>query len=152
MLSLATLAGGIFVAMLLLEFVVPLIAKDGRTPGKLLFGLGVMRSGRIRISGPVLFVRGIVGKCLFELILPIAILFSVFTGITGPFGLILLGVFAAAEVAVLIRSKGSSMLHDVLADTVVVDWQSQRIFPDAETRDAYDREAENAANENRVYD
>ena len=151
-LTLTTLAGGIFVAMLALEFIVPLFTKDGRTPGKLLFGLGVMRSSRIRMSTPVLFVRGIVGKCLFELILPIAILYSVFTGITGPFGLILLGVFVVAEIAVLIRSRGSSMLHDVLADTVVVDWHSQRIFPNAEARDEHDREEARAADEYRVYD
>lgn len=151
-LTLVMLAGGIFIAMLVLEFVVPLIAKDGRTPGKLLFGLGVMRSGRIRLSGPVLFVRGIVGKCVFELILPLAILFSVFAKATGVFGIVLLAVFVVAEVAVLIRSRGSSALHDVLADTVVVDWLSQRIFPDAEARDAYDREAQRAAEENRLYD
>ena len=151
-LTLATLAGGILIAMLVLEFVVPLIAKDGRTPGKLLFGLGVMRSGRIRLSGPVLFVRGIVGKCLFELILPVSILYSVFTGITGPFGLVLLGIFVVAEIFALVRSRGSSMLHDVLADTVFVDWASQRIFPNAEARDAYDRENQREADEYRVYD
>jgi len=135
---------GIALAMLILEFVLPLIFGDGRTIGKKLFGLGVMRTGFTKVSAPVVFVRGVIGKGVMELILPIFILFTVGTGTTGIFGLILLGVFAIAEVVILIRSSTNQMLHDVIADTAVIDWQSQMIFDSAEARDEYikAREAE----------
>ena len=139
-LSFGSFAGGIIFTALILEFVVPLFAKDGRTPGKLLFGLGVMRKNRLRMSTPVSFVRGVIGKGLFELTLPAVILFTVFNNVTGIFGLIALGIFRLLEAAALIRSGGSSALHDVLADTVVIDWHSQRIFGTQEERDAYDLE------------
>lgn len=138
-LFLTEIAGGILIAVLLTEFVVPVILKDGRTPGKRLFGLGVMRNGCLAISTPVLFVRAVIGKGLFEIILPAVILFTALTGITGVFGIGLLIIFAVFEVFSLIKSGGSAFLHDVLTDTVVIDWASQRIFRSAAERDEYMR-------------
>ena len=147
----AIFAGGIIISMLLLEFIVPLLFKDGRTLGKRLFGLGVMRKNFTRITPVQLFVRGVIGKGVFELILPILIILSVLAGITGIFGLILLGVMAIAEVVALVRSDSNSMLHDVLADTAVIDWASQRIFDSEKQRDEYERRQKEEIEQNKLY-
>ena len=129
-LTFGILGGGIVLAMLLLEFVVPLLLKDGRTLGKRLFGLGVMRRSSLRISAPVLFVRGVIGKGLFELVLPVMLIVTAGAGVTGIFGLILLGIMVIAEIVVVAKSGTNAFLHDLLSDSVVIDWDSQQIFPD----------------------
>ena len=150
-LLLSGIAAGILLSVLIVEFAVPVILKDGRTPGKRLFGLGVMRNGCIRISAPVLFIRAVIGKGLFEIVLPVFILFTVLTNITGFFGIILLIVFAVFETVSLVKSGGSSFLHDVLTDTVVIDWSSQRIFASVAERDEYLKKLEEDKAEHGLY-
>ncbi|MBO4217191.1 MAG: RDD family protein [Clostridia bacterium] len=128
---------GIILSMTLLEFVIPLLFGDGRTLGKRLFGLGVMRRSSLKISPASLLIRGVIGKAVFEMILPVLIFLSVITGVTGVFGVIMLAVYLAAEIVAYATSHTGAFLHDVLADTVVVDWDSQMIFGTAEERDAY---------------
>ena len=147
----AIFAGGIIISMLLLEFIVPLLFKDGRTLGKRLFGLGVMRTNYVRITPVQLFVRGVIGKGVFELVLPILIVMSVLSGRTGMFGLILLGAMVIAEIVVLVKSDSNSMLHDVLADTAVVDWASQMIFENEKQRDEYIRRQKEEIEQNKLY-
>lgn len=146
-----TFASGIVVSMLILEFIVPLLLKDGRTLGKRLFGLGVMRTNYVRITPVQLFVRGVIGKGVFELVLPILIVMSVLSGRTGMFGLILLGAMVIAEIVVLVKSDSNSMLHDVLADTAVVDWASQMIFENEKQRDEYVRRQKEEIEQNKLY-
>ena len=150
-LSFAIFASGIVISVLILEFVIPIFTKDGRSLGKLLFGLGVMRGGCIRISKPVLFVRNVIGKGVFEGALPAVIILTVFNNVTGVFGIILLVVFIIAEIVSLVRSGGSAMLHDVLADTVVIDWASQRIYNSAEEKAAYEEKQKQSAIEHDPY-
>jgi len=145
--SFSIFASGIVISVLLLEFVIPLFTKDGRSLGKLLFGLGVMRGSCVKISKPVLFVRNVIGKGVFEAALPAVIIITVFNNVTGIFGIILLVIFLIAEIVALVRSGGSSMLHDVLADTVVVDWASQRIFNSIEERQEYEEKLKQSASE-----
>lgn len=147
----AIFAGGIIISMLLLEFIVPLLMKDGRTLGKRLFGLGVMRKNFTRITPVQLFVRGVIGKGVFEIVLPILIILSVLAGKTGIFGVILLGVMVIAEITALVRSDSNSMLHDVLADTAVIDWASQRIFDSDKQRDEYERRQKEEIEQNKLY-
>ena len=129
----------------------PLLLKDGRTLGKRLFGLGVMRTNYVRITPVQLFVRGVIGKGVFELVLPILIVMSVLSGRTGMFGLILLGAMVIAEIVVLVKSDSNSMLHDVLADTAVVDWASQMIFENEKQRDEYVRRQKEEIEQNKLY-
>jgi uncharacterized RDD family membrane protein YckC len=133
----AIFAGGIIISAAVLGFAVPLALGDGRTLGKRLFGLGVMRLGFTRVTPAVLIARNVVGKGVMELLLPAMLLFSAVTGVTGVFGLAALGLFLAAEAVSIAVTYERRPLHDVLAGTAVVDWDSQLIFPDAEARDAY---------------
>ncbi|MBQ3894589.1 MAG: RDD family protein [Clostridia bacterium] len=142
--ALSILAGGALISGLLLEFLVPLLFKDGRTLGKKLFGLGVMRTGMLRVKAPVLFVRGVIGKAVFELLLPAVMTATALMGVTGIFGFIMVGVFGIAEIVALVKTGGQCFLHDVLADTYVIDWSSQPIFDTAEERDTFLAEREAA--------
>jgi len=141
-LTFGVLGGGIVLAALLLEFVIPLLLKDGRTLGKRLFGLGVMRRSGLRISAPVLFVRGVIGKGIFEFVLPVMLIVTAGAGMTGIFGLILLGIMIIAEIVTVAKSGTNSFLHDLLADSVVIDWDSQLIFENEEALAAYRAEKE----------
>ena len=142
---------GIIASFLIFDFAVPLILKDGRSLGKRLFGIGVIRTGFTHVSPFIVFTRNVIGKGVFEFLLPIMILISSVMGLTVVFGIALLAVFLIAETVVLIKSSGGRFLHDVLADTVAVDWESQRIFVNEEERDEYIKEQERLSRENDIY-
>ena len=67
-------AVSVFFSTLVLQFFVPLLFKDGRTLGKRVFGLAVIRTNGVKISTPVLFIRSMVGTFAIETMFPIAIL------------------------------------------------------------------------------
>lgn len=123
--SLSVLAG-----YLLLEFAVPLFLGEGRTLGKKIFGLAVMRTDEIRINGPLLFIRAILGKYTFETMVPVLLVFMLMFNMAGFEALIALGLLALLQVILVIATSTNSLIHDVLAKTVVVDYASQRIFAD----------------------
>lgn len=60
-----------FVAFILLEFVVPLIFKNGQTVGKKIFGIAVCHTTGVKISTFSLFVRGVIGKFTIETMVPV---------------------------------------------------------------------------------
>lgn len=116
----------LMVTVLLLEFAVPMLMKNGRTVGKRVFGLGVVRVDGVQISGFQMFVRTAVGKFAIELMVPIyAILYF---GLASLAGMILVGGIFLAQVICLFATKTNSALHDQLAASVVVDLNSQRVF------------------------
>ena len=137
----------ILLAMVCLEFVVPLLLKNGRTLGKKAFGLGLMRVDGVRITPIQLFVRTVLGKFTLETMISVYILIMLFfqmMGITGP---VVIGGILLLQAICMIVTRTNSMIHDLLAGTVVVDIGSQRIFRTAEELLAYQKEiaAERAA-------
>ncbi len=119
----------ILLSYLLLEFVVPLLLKNGQTVGKKIFGIAVMREDGVRLTAPLLFARTVLGKCTVETLLPVFVLFLVVMGHSMSIvGLLLVAVLAIAEVVLLICTKARTPIHDMLAHTVAVDMASQRIF------------------------
>lgn len=140
---------GIFLAVLALEFIVPLFLKNGQTLGKKIFAVCLMRTGGIRITPAALFVRSLLGKYALEIMVPVLVfLMIIFNGI-GFIGLAVLGLIAVLQVALLLFTANNSLIHDLLAGTVAVDASSQMIFETAEERDEYIRKeaAERAARE-----
>ena len=116
------------IAFLILEFIVPLIFKNGQTLGKKIFGIAVMRVDGVKIPAFQLFIRAVLGKYTIETMVPLFIimLFLMGTlGITGPIVILLLIVL---QIVVMVVSKTNSPIHDLLAVTVVVDINTQMIF------------------------
>lgn len=127
-LSLLITTGGILVACLLLEFAVPMLLGNGQTAGKKVFGLGVVRVDGVRTKPLQMFVRTVLGKFTIEIMIPVYVLLMIFFNTTGLGGTLLLGALLVAQILIMALSRNNSLIHDLLAGTVVVDVASQMIF------------------------
>ena len=119
---------GTLSAIVLLELVVPLWLKEGRTLGKKIFGLCVIHAEGIRMNKMQLFVRTVLGKFTVETMIPIYILLMLFWGITDLTGTLVLLAIPVAQCVIMAVTRTNSLIHDLLAGTVVVDYASQMIF------------------------
>ena len=128
-LTVVIVAISILLAVLVWEFIVPLFIKNGQTVGKKIFGVAVMRTNGVKITPVQLFVRSILGKYTFEIMLPVFSVILVVFGGAGIFGIIMLDViFIAQAISLIVTRRTRSALHDLLSDTVTVDLASQLIF------------------------
>ena len=138
---------GILLAYVIMEFTVPMLLSDGQTLGKKFFGIGVMLQDGVRISGPALFIRSILGKYAIETMIPVLIILMISFGAIGVIGPGILLALVITELAMIISTKTNSLIHDQLSSTVCVDVGSQRIFKTRESMIAYKQKlhAERAA-------
>ncbi len=127
-LALVILSSAILLSHLVFEFLIPLLFGNGQTLGKKIFGVAVMRTNSVKVTGPVLFVRAILGKCTIGRMVPVLIILMIVFGQLGIVGTVALILIAVLQIALLCVTKTHSMIHDLLADTVTVDMASQRIF------------------------
>ena len=111
-----------------LEFIVPLFLKEGRTLGKKIFGIGLMRTNSVRIIPVALFIRTFLGKFTIETMIPVLIVLMIFWGTIGIVGPLVIAGIALLQIILLATSRTNSVIHDRLSDTVVVDMESQMIF------------------------
>ena len=151
-LMILTVSLGLFIAVFIWEFIVPLFLKDGRTVGSLIFGIAVMRSNGVRISHISLFIRAILGKYAIETMISVYIIMMIFMnaiGIVGP--LVICGILLM-QLILIISTKNNQLIHCILSDTVVVDYGSQRIFDSQEDLlEHKKREARDRAERNPYY-
>ena len=118
----------ILVGYLLTEFAAPLLFGSGQTLGKKIFGIALVRTDLIRVSAPLLFIRTILGKYTFETMVPVLICIMIYFNMAGLIAVLVLGAIPLLQIILLIATQNNSMIHDLLAKTVVVDYASQRIF------------------------
>lgn len=123
---------GILLAYLILEFVLPLIFKNGQTVGKKVFGVGVVRSDCVKISNVALFARTILGKFAIETMFPVLLVFLFLFGGMGVLAIILFGAITLLNVVLFFATKNKTPIHDILVGTVVVDIKLQMIFNSVE--------------------
>ena len=72
-----------------------------------------------------------------ETMFPIFIIVMTYFGLLGIVGLVVLALFLILEIGVMIATQTNSCIHDLLSDTVVVDFASQQIFDTEEDLIAY---------------
>ena len=118
----------LFLAYMICEFIVPLVLKNGQTVGKKVFNIAIMRVDGVKVSPLQLFVRGVIGKFTIETIIPMLLATMVLMQIMPAVALVVLLLLLLLQIAVMIISKTNSAIHDLLAVTVAVDLESQRIF------------------------
>ena len=118
----------ILAAIIVLEFVVPLLLKNGQTVGKKAFSLCVVRVDCVRMNPLQLFARTVLGKFAIETMLPVYILLTVFWNITNAAILLILIVLVIAQWIALLVTRKNQAIHDLLAGTAVADYSSQMIF------------------------
>ena len=128
--KLALLIGfvGTIIATMIVEFVIPLILKNGQTVGKKVFSLCLVKKNAVKVSHVQLFARALIGKFAFEMMIPIYLVVSILYGFGGYLGLILTIALFITQIILLFVTKYRTLLHDIIAFTVVVDKQSQMIF------------------------
>lgn len=138
---------GVLLGMLALEFFVPLLFKNGQTLGKKVFSLAVVRRDSVRLAPLLLLVRTLLGKYTIETMIPILLLFLIFFGGLGFVGLAVLAALLVLQVGLVAGTRNNSAIHDLLAQTVVVDMASQMIFDSEQELLAYreQMQAERAA-------
>ncbi len=119
---------GILLAMIVLEFAVPLWLKNGQTVGKKVFSLGLMRTDGVQITPLQLFIRTVLGKFTVETMIPVYIIIMVLFNSIGIFGTGVLLILLLAQAVSMIVTRTNSMLHDLIGGTVAVDIASQKIF------------------------
>ena len=146
----------LFLAYMVIEFILPLIFKNGQTLGKKIFGLAVMRTNGVRIKGISLFIRTFLGKYVIETMIPalVALLFFFqMSGVVqdgpGILGFLMVLLLLIGQIVMVSVTKTNSMIHDMVSDCVVVDMASQMIFDSEQAMIEYKRAkaAEEAARE-----
>lgn len=127
----------ILLGYLALEFAVPLFLKEGRTLGKKIFGIGLMRTHGVRVTPVALFIRTFLGKFAIETMIPVLIILMIFWGTIGVVGPLVIAGILLLQLILIVSSRTNSVIHDRLSDTVVVDMESQMIFDTEEELIAY---------------
>ncbi len=136
-LTLLIISLSILFAYLILEFLVPILFRNGQTLGKKVFGIGVMRFDGVKIGTPILFVRTLLGKYTLETMVPVLIILMLFFGFIGWVGLLILAAILVMQIGFTFATKTHTPLHDVIANSVTVDMASQMIFDSQEDMLAY---------------
>ena len=150
-LSLVILSFSVLLGILSIYFIVPLFFKNGQTLGKKIFGLAIVRSNLVKVSTPVLFARTLFGMYAIETMFPLFLLAMLYFNLMGGVALITIGLLFVLQVAVLIVSKNNSSIHDLLSDTVVVEFASQRIFETQEALQEFIKEQQAIEAQNAAY-
>ena len=136
-LSLIVLTISLLLAFIGLELVVPICFKHGRTLGKKIFGLAVIRTNGVKLGGQAHFIRAIIGKYTIETMVPVYILLMIIFGTLGITGTLVLLLLLGLELFTVFTTRTRSTIHDLISDTVVVDYNSQMIFDSEEELIAY---------------
>ena len=136
-LSVLIISLSFFFAYLIMEFILPLKLGTGQTLGKKIFGIGLMKTEGVKVNGVALFIRAILGKYAIETMVPALILLMIYWGTIGVVGPAVVFLILLTEIILVIATRTNSLIHDLLAGTVVIDAASQRIFDTPEEMAAY---------------
>ncbi len=127
----------LLIGFLVIEFLVPMLFKNGQTLGKKIFGIALVRQNGVKISGPVLFIRTVLGKYAVETMIPVMIILMTLFGRGNILLVILLFMIPVVNLIMVIATKNNCFLHDMISMTCVVDFATQRIFDSAEEISEY---------------
>ena len=136
-LTIITVTFGILLSYLIFEFAIPMFLKNGQTLGKKVFGIAVMRTDNVKINGPILFIRSILGKYTIETMVPVMLLLMTAFGVVGVLGIGVIILVLLTSVVMMVATRTNSPIHDMLANTVTVDFASQMIFANEQARTDY---------------
>jgi uncharacterized RDD family membrane protein YckC len=122
----------ILLGYLILEFLIPLLLKNGQTLGKKLFGIGLMRVDAVRLPPVLLFARTVLGKFTIGTMIPVYVLIMIIFGRLGLIGTVIIGALLLVQAILFFGTHDHTPIHDKLAGTVTVDLASQMIFDSPE--------------------
>ena len=145
--SLIVVTGAVLLSVLVLQLAVPLIFGNGQTVGKKVFALCLVRKDSVKLNNLQLFTRAILGKFAIELMIPVYVMLMMFLGLASIIQLGLVVILLLVQLICLGVTQNNTVLHDLMAGTVVVEYTSQRIFQSTEELQEYQKRiaAERAA-------
>lgn len=117
---------------LILEFILPIIFKNGQTVGKKVFGICLVRSDCVKVTTLALFARTLLGKFAIETMFPVLLVFLFLFGGLGLLAIILFAAILLLNVILFFATKNRTPIHDILAGTVAADAKLQVIYRSAE--------------------
>lgn len=127
-LALVMVTIGCLFGVLVTEFVIPIFLKNGQTLGKKCFNLCLVKNNCVRVTNFALFVRSLLGKFTIEIMIPLYVLILILFGNGALLGIIVVVIILIVQIILLFTTENKTLLHDVMAYTVVVDRSSQIIF------------------------
>lgn len=119
---------GLFFAYLILEFVIPILLKNGQTVGKKIFGLGFVRPDCVKINTVALFARTVLGKYTIETMVPVFSYYLIILGNAGIWGLLVIALVLLIDLGMFVFTKDHTTIHDLIAGTVAIDLSTQKVF------------------------
>ncbi len=141
-LSLVIITLGFLGGYLIVDFIIPLIFKNGQTIGKKIFGIAVMHPNGVRVNAQYMFIRTVLGKFTIETMIPIFIFLLILFGGAGIIGTITLIAIPVIEIILLTKYKETRYtIHDLLAKTTTVDIKSQQFFNSEEELEEFKKQA-----------
>lgn len=132
---------GFFLSYMVLEFIIPVIFKNGQTIGKKVFSIAVVRYDSVKITNSTLFARTVLGKYAIETMFPLLLAFMFLFSGTGVIALVLIGILLFVNLLLIFATKNNTPIHDLICGAVVVDIKLQMIFASEEELIAKKEEA-----------
>lgn len=123
---------GLLLAHLVLEFILPIVFKNGQTVGKKVFGIGLVRPDCVKITTIALFARAFLGKFAVETMFPVLLVFLFLFGGLGLLAVVLLATLLLLNIVLFFATKNRTPIHDIFAHTVAVDINIQNVFSSEE--------------------
>ncbi len=136
-LAMIVISFSLIISYAIWELAIPIWLKEGRTLGKKIFGLAVVRTNCVRMKGQAHFIRSMIGKCVLETMVPVYLILMILFGLLDIVGVIVLVLLAALQLFAVFSTRTRSTIHDLISDTVVVDMSSQMVFDTEEELLAY---------------
>lgn len=123
---------GILLSYLVLEFILPIILKNGQTVGKKVFSICLVRPDCVKITVLALFARTVLGKYAIETMFPVLLAFLFFFSGLGVLAIVLFAALLLLNIVLFFARKNRTPIHDILANTVAVDMRLQMIYQSEE--------------------
>ena len=96
--------------------------------GKKVFGLCVVHTNCVRMEPGAMFVRTFLGKFTIEGMIPVLTLIMLYFGMVGLAGTAVILVLLIVQIILMIATQNNQLIHDLLAQSAVADYQSQPIY------------------------
>lgn len=120
---------------LTIDVLFPFIFGNGQTPGKKIFGIGIISPDGIRASRFQIFTRAILAKFTVETMIPVLlIMLFIFSNLNLMLLILLLFGIGVLQLILFFSTRNHALIHDLIAGTVAVDLQSQLVFDNEEEK------------------
>lgn len=117
--------GGVFLSELILEFIIPLFLKNGRTIGMFCLGIAYLDKKDIQITHIQLFIRFLFGKFIVVSVLPLFCFYLHFFNIWPTYGLVACLAFVIGNLIMKFVTERRVGFADAIGSMYMVENEAQ---------------------------